>query len=58
MATYSSIAAWRNPWTKESVYSPKSCKESDKTEATYNTAQRTFSLPDWVIALFLSFPYL
>ena len=36
MATYSSILAWRIPWTEErslSGYSPWGCKESDVTEA-------------------------
>ena len=33
MATYSSIPAWRIPWTEEpGGYSPWGCKESDKTE--------------------------
>ena len=35
MASYSSILAWRIPWTEELVgYSPRGCKESDMTEAT------------------------
>ena len=35
MATSSSILAWAILWTEEpSRYSPWSCKESDKTEAT------------------------
>ena len=38
MATYSSILAWRIPWTeKPAGYSPKGCKESDMTEATEHT---------------------
>ena len=32
MATYTSIFAWRIPWTEESGYSPWGCKESDMTE--------------------------
>ena len=33
MATYSSILAWRIPWTGSVVgYSPWGCKESDMTE--------------------------
>ena len=33
MATHSSIAAWRIPWTEEpSRYSPQGRKESDTTE--------------------------
>ena len=33
MATYSSILAWRIPWTGNLVgYSPWGCKESDMTE--------------------------
>ena len=33
MATYSSVPAWRIPWTEEpGSYSPWGCKESDKTE--------------------------
>ena len=33
MSTYSSILAWRIPWTKESLgYSPWGLKESDRTE--------------------------
>ena len=34
MATYSSILAWRIPWTKEpgGLYSPWDHKESDMTE--------------------------
>ena len=37
-ATYSSILAWRIPWTEEPAgYSPKGCKESDMTEATEHT---------------------
>ena len=32
MATYSSILAWRIPWTGElAAYSPWECKESDTT---------------------------
>ena len=35
MATYSSILAWRIPWTEELVdYSPGGHKESDTTEVT------------------------
>ena len=37
MATYSSILAWRIPWTEKRgrLYSPWGCKESDtRTEAT------------------------
>ena len=36
MAIYSSILAWRIPWTKEpgKGYSPQGCKESDMTEGT------------------------
>ena len=35
MAGYSSILAWRIPWTEELVgYSPRGCKELDMTEAT------------------------
>ena len=35
MAAYSSILAWRIPWTEEpGGYSPQGCKESDTTEAT------------------------
>ena len=34
MATYSSILAWRTPWTEEpgGLYSPWCCKELDMTE--------------------------
>ena len=34
MATYSSIRAWRTPWTERSLagYSPSGCKELDVTE--------------------------
>ena len=33
MATYSSILAWRIPWTEETVgYSPRGCKGLDMTE--------------------------
>ena len=34
MATYSSIHAWRIPWTEEpgGLYIPWGCKESDRTE--------------------------
>ena len=33
MAMYSSILAWRIPWTGNLVgYSPWGCKESDRTE--------------------------
>ena len=34
MATYSSILAWRTPWTEEpgGLYSPGVCKELDTTE--------------------------
>ena len=36
MATFSSILAWRTPWTEEPVgYSPRGCKELDTTEATW-----------------------
>ena len=35
MATYSSIFAWRIPWTEEpGGYSPWGLKESDSTEVT------------------------
>ena len=35
-ATYSSILAWKIPWTEEpGGYSPWGCKESDTTEHTY-----------------------
>jgi len=35
MATYSSILAWRIPWTEELAgYSPWGCKESEMTEGT------------------------
>ena len=39
MATHSSILAWRIPWTEEPGrgYSPRGCKEWDKTE--HNTAK-------------------
>ena len=35
-AIYPSILAWRIPWAEGpgGLYSPKSCKESDMTEAT------------------------
>ena len=32
MATYSSILAWRIPWTKELGLQSMGCKESDMTE--------------------------
>ena len=34
MATYSSILAWRIPWTEEpgGLHSPWGCKQSDMTE--------------------------
>ena len=33
MATHSSILTWEIPWTEEpSAYSPRSCKQSDRTE--------------------------
>ena len=36
MATFSSILAWRTPWTEEPVgYSPWGCKGLDTTEATW-----------------------
>ena len=35
MATYSSILAWRIPWTEEpGGYDPQKCKELDTTEMT------------------------
>ena len=35
MATYSSVCAWRIPWTEELVdYSPQDCKELDMPELT------------------------
>ena len=35
MATYSSIFAWRIPWTEElTSYHPQCCKEKDMTEVT------------------------
>ena len=38
METYSSILAWRIPWTEElSGYSPWGQKESDMPEATEHT---------------------
>ena len=37
-ATYSSILAWRIPWTEEpGSYSPWGCQESDTTEVTEHT---------------------
>ena len=34
MGTHSSILAWRIPWTEETGYSPRGCKELDTTEVT------------------------
>ena len=41
MATYSSILAWRIPWTEEpSRLQYLVCKESDRTKATWHTINR------------------
>ena len=37
MGTHSSILAWRIPWTEETGYSPRGCKELDTTEVTQHT---------------------
>ena len=38
MATYSSMLAWRIPWTEEpGGYGPEGCKELDTTEVTVHT---------------------
>ena len=44
MATYSSILAWRIPWTEEpGSYSPVGQKEMDMTEATEHSPHIVFS---------------
>ena len=49
MATYSSILAWRIPWTEEpGGYSPRGHKESDTTEAI----DRTHAIPSSVLSTF------
>ena len=51
---YSSILAWRIPWTEEPGYSPWSCRESDVTEwLTYTHISPTVSTSHqmWVLAL-------
>ena len=46
MATYSSILAWRIPWTEEPDYSLWGCKESDMTERlTLKRIRKNIKLP-------------
>ena len=44
-ATYSSILAWRIPWTEEpGGYSLWGCKDSDTTEHTAHTQSKSYLL--------------
>ena len=49
MAIYSSILAWRIPWTKESggLYSPWGCKESERIEQLTLIPIKVLRFFDW-----------
>ena len=54
MATYSSILAWRIPWTEEpSRLQYLVCKESDRTKATWHTINR---VKTWLVVSLIKWP--
>ena len=59
MATYSSILAWRIPWTEEpGGYSPWGCKEFYTTEHTYTTAKLLGLFYQLLVSLMWTMRYL